>query len=126
MRPDNPPAFPRPGYYPPTSRDDDIEHLREMLPTVTEPQDGLTLRDYFAAVALQGILAGAGEDQPEARVLDYVYDVRSDMELTDYTRQLRVSSTRRIAANRVRIADTAYMMADAMLTARSQKPESKE
>ena len=41
----NEPAFPRSGFY-----NDGGHHDNE-------PQDGMDLRDYFAAVALQGILS---------------------------------------------------------------------
>lgn len=45
-KPENPPAFPRPiGIKQPDSR------------TAHEEQDGMTLRDYFAGQALQGMLA---------------------------------------------------------------------
>lgn len=52
------PAFPRSGFYPPTSpASDDWERTREMLPSVTEPTDGMTLFDYYLGIALGGILA---------------------------------------------------------------------
>lgn len=52
---DGGPAFPRPGYYP----DDPGGRMeaRERLELRTEPQPGLSLRDYFAAAALTGLLA---------------------------------------------------------------------
>lgn len=51
-------AFPRTGYYPPTSPGMDIEHLRELLPTTTEPEQGMSLRDYFAAHVSDSVVAG--------------------------------------------------------------------
>jgi hypothetical protein len=36
-----------------------IESLRERMPTVTEPEPGMTLRDYFAAKALTGFVCNA-------------------------------------------------------------------
>jgi hypothetical protein len=51
------PAFPRPGFYPPTNGNDDFEHIREMMPSMTEPQPGMTLFDYYVGQALQGLLA---------------------------------------------------------------------
>lgn len=48
------PAFPRTGYFPDVS-DADGDSLRERLPSITEPQEGMSLRDYFAAKAMQAI-----------------------------------------------------------------------
>ena len=53
------PAFPRTGFYPETNYAD-IEHIRELIPTVTEPQAGMSLMDYYIGQALQGILANSG------------------------------------------------------------------
>jgi hypothetical protein len=50
-------AFPRTGFYPDTQGPLTNEAVLEMLPTVTEPQAGMDLRDYFAARAMQGELA---------------------------------------------------------------------
>jgi hypothetical protein len=47
-KPENPAAFPRP-----FSADQIGDYTRDYF-----AQDGMTLRDYFAAAALQGILAG--------------------------------------------------------------------
>lgn len=52
----NPPAYPRSGFYPDTSGDD-YDHVREMLPSITVPQDGMTLFDHYAGLALKGMLA---------------------------------------------------------------------
>lgn len=49
-------AFPRTGYYPPTTPDMDMDSLRERLPAMTEPEQGMTLRDYFAGKALEGFM----------------------------------------------------------------------
>lgn len=51
----NPPAYPRSGFYPPHG--DDWESTRERLPTVTEPEAGMTLFDHYAGLALQAMLA---------------------------------------------------------------------
>lgn len=53
------PAFPRPGYYPDmenTARED----FNEKFAHRSEPQEGMQLRDYFAAAALTGTLAYQG------------------------------------------------------------------
>jgi hypothetical protein len=46
----DPLAFPRPGFYSP-----DGEASRD-----NEPEDGMTLRDYFAAKAMEGMMAFHG------------------------------------------------------------------
>jgi len=54
-KPDNPPAFPRPGFEQPAGM-----------------QDGMTLRDWFAGQALAGLLAHAsGEDPHKAPEMAY-------------------------------------------------------
>jgi hypothetical protein len=54
---ENPPAFPRTGSWPPDLKQTHTEDLGIALATSTEPQAGMTLRDYFAAHALTGIVA---------------------------------------------------------------------
>lgn len=53
------PAYPRAGFIPDTSNAVG-EQLRDLLDTVTEPQAGMTLMDYYIGQALQGILANPG------------------------------------------------------------------
>ena len=55
-----------------------------------EPEKGMTLRDYFASAAMQGILAGSGEEDGFVR-----YDADA-------------------------LAEQVYVMADAMLEARKK------
>lgn len=55
----NDPAFPRTGYYPPTDGcDGDYDAICERLPTMTKPTNGISVRDWLAAKALAGLLAG--------------------------------------------------------------------
>lgn len=54
----NPSAFPRPGF------DGASEAVEQSYRN--QPQDGMTLRDYFAAKALQGMLASNDEDKMAA------------------------------------------------------------
>ncbi len=49
-------AFPRTGFWP-SQQGGDIDSIRERQIAATEPQDGMTLRDYFAAAALTGMLS---------------------------------------------------------------------
>jgi hypothetical protein len=56
MKTENPPAFPRTGYYPDVDRNDGLEAWRERAHTVTESQHGMTLRDYFAAKSLPSLV----------------------------------------------------------------------
>lgn len=56
-RDDGGPAFPRAGYYPPGATEARGDHLRELLATTTEPQEGLSLRDYFASKVLQSLVS---------------------------------------------------------------------
>lgn len=72
----NPPAFPRTGQW------------QTSLEYTTKPQEGMSLRDYFAAHAMQGLFAGYFRD-------------RVDMAGTEEI-----------------IAGWSYCMADAMLKAR--------
>ena len=58
----------------------------------SSPQDGMSLRDYFAAAALQGWMASFGSDQTED-------DVKEPEQ----------------------VAKLAYRLADAMLAARKEK-----
>jgi hypothetical protein len=46
----NPPAFPRSGFFSSMDSNEALKHDNQ-------PQDGMTMMDYFAASALQGILA---------------------------------------------------------------------
>lgn len=50
------PAFPRTGFIPDTS-DAVGERLRDLMNTITEPQDGMTLLDWYIGQALQGMVA---------------------------------------------------------------------
>lgn len=52
-------AFPRAGFYPETSGAD-YDRVRELFPTVTEPQAGMTLFDYYLGHTMQGLLANSG------------------------------------------------------------------
>jgi hypothetical protein len=54
MKPNNPPAFPRPGFDIDT-RGYSGDALREKMAMLNEPQTGMTLRDYFAAKMLPAI-----------------------------------------------------------------------
>ena len=76
----NPPAFPRPA---------SEAHQHGMH----SPQEGMTLRDYFAAKALQGMCANPDDSHENYVHLDY----------DDYAKE---------------ITRCAYIMADAMLEAR--------
>lgn len=89
------PAFPRTGYYPDTSGCD-VEGLRERFPTITEPRDGMSLRDYFAAKAMEGMLTGTLGRLSESR------------EASAYA----------VGHCNAAVADRAYAIADAMLAAR--------
>ena len=62
----------------------------------TSPQSGMTLRDYFAAAALQGILSGA------------------DRSTVKYLENMRYPAGE--------MSSAAYNIADAMLKAREAKP----
>jgi hypothetical protein len=98
---DGGPAFPRPGYYPDGSNNDNLE-VRERMDLHTQPQPGMTLRDYFAAQALAGILAHtpAGDYEAIVAVMGPL------IELTPGVKS---------------IATAAYCLADAMLAARAKK-----
>jgi hypothetical protein len=56
---ENPPAFPRTGSWPPDLKQTHTEDLGVALATSTEPQAGMTLRDYFAAHAMTGFMANS-------------------------------------------------------------------
>ena len=92
---DGGPAFPRAGYYPPTDGCD-LDTLRERLPSVTEPEDGMSLRDYFAGQAVMGILANS--DLPDLFAKGFAPH---------------------------KAAEIAYMVADAMVTERDQQRKGK-
>lgn len=49
-------AYPRSGYYPPHHPDGGYD-LNAVKETATEPTDGMTLLDYFAGQALNGLVA---------------------------------------------------------------------
>lgn len=51
----NPSAFPRPGF---DGRSEEVEGNYR-----NKPQDGMSLRDYFAAKALQGMLSAECDDK---------------------------------------------------------------
>lgn len=53
------PAYPRAGFIPDTS-DAVGQRLRDLMNTITEPQAGMSLMDYYIGQALQGILANSG------------------------------------------------------------------
>jgi hypothetical protein len=61
----------------------------QAFPVGYNGHEGMTLRDYFASAAMQGILAGSGEDDGFVR-----YDAEA-------------------------LAEQVYVMADAMLKART-------
>jgi hypothetical protein len=78
-RDDGGPAYPRPGYYPDTELSD-FEAVRERLPSVTEPQDGMSLRDWFAGQALAGEAASHTGGQPStADLAERAYDIADAM-----------------------------------------------
>ena len=66
----NPPAFPRP-----YSEDAFLEETDYLA------QDGMTLRDYFAAKAMQGKLASGNlpKTLPDADLAEWVYDLADAM-----------------------------------------------
>ncbi len=53
------PAFPRTGFTPDMT-DAGGDRLRELMGTITEPQSGMTLFDFYVGQALQGLLANSG------------------------------------------------------------------
>jgi len=70
------PAFPRPGYYP----DDPNERMEigERRDLRTDPQDGMTLRDYFAAQVAGGYVGVDSIPNPND-VANYAYEVADAM-----------------------------------------------
>ncbi len=80
--PANPPAFPRPSFH--------VRDSEQMTVRDTNPNDGMTLRDYFAAKAMVGIFAS-----PK--------NIGSNTILTEKD-----------------VAKAAYVMADAMLAERAK------
>ncbi len=88
-------AFPRTGFWP-SQQGGDIDSIRERQSAATEPQDGMTLRDYFAAKAMQGLFGS-----PHAK--------NASILLGDDPDNVRDVFVRR-----------AYDIADAMLKAREQ------
>lgn len=60
---DGGPAHPRSGYWPDMAHTD-REDLHAAIATQTEPQYGMTLRDWFAGKALMGLLAAHTGEQP--------------------------------------------------------------
>ncbi len=83
------PAFPRPAGWNGLSNHE--EH------SSNEPQDGMTLRDYFAAAALQGFLGGPGMEVVTQAAKEEGFDEQTF------------------------IVRTAYQMADAMLAERDKR-----
>jgi len=52
-------AFPRTGHYPDfTGCGTDRDSLRERMDTLTTPEEGMTLREWYAGLAMEGLLAG--------------------------------------------------------------------
>ena len=66
----NPPAFPRPASH-------DANHLTGETGVVVDPQVGMTLRDYFAAHAMAGLVA-AGRVASEIIAFD-AYEIADAM-----------------------------------------------
>ena len=89
-------AFPRSGYYPEmASAGRDHDAILERLPTVTEPRQGMSLRDYFAAAAVRGCAAAVTTD-----------------------RLLKALGNREAVAEAVALAG--YLIADALLARRKE------
>lgn len=107
IKPPNPPAFPRTGYFPDTTELAG-DALREVLPSITEPQPGMTLRDYFAAKAMTALIDG------------YDYEAREKSqkrsERTGFDDHPHADSDSTYASQ---LAEEAYIIADAMLKARA-------
>ena len=95
----NPPAFPRAAFTP--SRGSELEYSQHNELT-DAGEVGMTLRDYFASSALLGLLSSDGP---------------ADFPTRDTTDGESRTFDRRLAA--VRYAETAYILADAMLAARA-------
>ena len=53
--------------------------LPEIGPVVRETHPGMTLRDYFAAAALQGRLARCGHSGPWSDIAQYSYEAADAM-----------------------------------------------
>ena len=92
-RDDGGPAFPRAGY------EDCIYGSMFDGDRVVEHENGMTLRDYFAAKAIQGLLAG---------------DIPADYHLIDTSPDLSQCDSLRP------VASIAYAIADAMLRERAR------
>ena len=66
MKPENPEAFPRP--------------FSSTIRGITfRPQDGMTLRDYFAAVAMQGLIAADPGWAADGKGAALAYKIADDM-----------------------------------------------
>jgi hypothetical protein len=94
------PAFPRTGYYPDTDECGG-EALRERLPAITDPQQGMTLRDYFAAKAMTAEMITTFSDATPQAAETFAKNAKA----------LRQTAEQHLAFN-------AYKIADAMLHAR--------
>jgi hypothetical protein len=79
----NPPAFPRTGFRP-SQTGGDIDSIRERQGAATEPQNGMTLRDYFA-IRFAAAWHWTGQDT-EASVAKRAYQ-RADAMLEERSAQ---------------------------------------
>ncbi len=92
-------AFPRVGFYPAGTNEMHVEDIRQAMDTITRPENGMTLRDYFAAKAMQGL----------------IHDVLIDQSMEDRLMKngLKVEDFKPF------LADFAYDVADAMIARRN-------
>lgn len=77
-RDDGGPAFPRVGNWPDLNNVDH-EDLHAALATKTEPQDGMTLRDFFAAKALAAIYESSDGETTYDEMADSAYSIADAM-----------------------------------------------
>lgn len=75
----NQPAFPRTGFWP-SQTGGDIESIRERMGSATEPENGMTLRQYSAIHILQGILAANEYADPVAAAVKYTDELLKALE----------------------------------------------
>ncbi len=76
-------GFPNPSIFPTvwTNTSDQLQHspmFNSVPPGGTDTIPGLSLRDYFAGFALQGILANAATDD-EITLTKFAYDLADEM-----------------------------------------------
>lgn len=56
-----------------------VRHNIPAFPTIQDANDGMTLRDWFAGMALCGILADSSINATNSRIAISVYDVADEM-----------------------------------------------